>query len=49
MSEVVCEGFSSAFQLFEDAFDDISIPIGDVLESERLAVAGRLQLWCGIN
>ena len=42
MSEVVCEGFSSAFELFEDAFDGIPIPAGDVLESERLALAGRL-------
>jgi hypothetical protein len=34
VSEVVREGFGSAFQLFKHAFDGIPIPVGDVLESE---------------
>jgi hypothetical protein len=34
VSEVGGEGFSSAFEFFEDAFDGIPIPVGDILESE---------------
>jgi len=40
---VIGEDFSSAFQLFEYPLGDISIPVGDVLKSERVARAGRLQ------
>jgi hypothetical protein len=49
VSEVVFEGFGSAFELFEDAFDSIPIPVGDILESERLAVTGRLEPGCAID
>ncbi len=43
MSEVICKRLSLAFQLFKHAFDGIPIPVDDLLESERVAMAGRLQ------
>jgi len=46
---VVGEGFSSASELFEDAFDGIPIPVGEMLESEREAMVGRLQPGCAID
>ena len=49
VSEVVGEGLSSVFQLFEDAFDSIPIPVGNILESGRVAMAGRLEPRCGID
>jgi hypothetical protein len=49
VSEVVSEGFGSAFQLFKHTFDSIPIPVGDMLESERVAMAGRLQPGCAID
>lgn len=48
-SEVIGKGFSSAFRPLEDTFDGISIPVGDVLESERVTMAGCLQPGCAIE
>jgi hypothetical protein len=49
VSEVIRESFRSAFEFFEDAFDGIPIPVGDVLESERVTMAGRLEPGCAID
>lgn len=49
MSEMGCEGLSSAFEFFEEAFDGIPIPMSDVLESEAMSVAGRMQPRCLID
>jgi hypothetical protein len=40
---MICKRLSSAFEFFEDALDGIPIPVGDVLESERVAMAGFLE------
>lgn len=39
ISKRVC----AAFDFFEDAFDGVAIPVGDMLESEAEMVTGRLQ------
>jgi hypothetical protein len=44
-----CEGFRSAFQLFGDMFDHVLIPVGDILKSERVTMADRLQSGCAID
>lgn len=43
VSEVACKRVRAAFQRFEDAFDGVAIPVGDMLESEAEVVTGRLQ------
>jgi len=39
VSEVIGKGFSSAFQSLEYTLDSIQIPVGEVLKSERMAMA----------
>jgi len=39
----------AAFELTEDAFDGVRIPVGFVSESESVAAECRLQPWCGID
>jgi len=49
VSEVIAKLVESVFEPFEDAFDGVTIPVGDVLESEGEIMTDSFQPRCAID